>query len=154
MGYASYKRTQLFEKLKLSLCIIINKSTGIAANLSKRSLDKMTSAKAIEKSKSNGFTLDEHFELAERIVELYRDAVLAVSHPNLKNPDDPNVISIKRFICQTELCSGKAADTLITIKESIANGHRIYSIELYEINKASDRFRGLCDAADNSGQGN
>lgn len=40
------------------------------------------------------------------------------------------------------------ADVLITVKESISNGHRIYSIELDEINKASERFEGLSDAAE------
>lgn len=34
------------------------------------------------------------------------------------------------------------------MKESIANGHKIYSIELDEINKASERFQGLSDAAE------
>ncbi len=42
-----------------------------------------------------------------------------------------------------------------TVKESQVNGHRIYSIELDEINKASERFEGLSDAAEkDSGQGN
>jgi hypothetical protein len=53
------------------------------------------------------------------------------------------------------LQSGKKADVLITVKESLTNGHRIYSIELDEINKASERFEGLSDAAEtNSEQGN
>ena len=55
---------------------------------------------------------------------------------------------------EIRLGSWKKADVLITVKESIANGHKIYSIELDEINKASERFRGLSDAAENSGQGN
>ena len=46
--------------------------------------------------------------------------------------------------------SGKKADVLITVKESQVNGHRIYSIELDEINKASERFEGLSDAAEKS----
>jgi hypothetical protein len=51
--------------------------------------------------------------------------------------------------------TGKKADVLITVKESLTNGHRIYSIELDEINKASERFEGLSDAAEtNSEQGN
>ena len=74
--------------------------------------------------------------------------VLVASHGNLKNPEDPNVVSIKRFISAAILQSGKKADVLITVKESIANGHRIYSIELDEINKASERFQGLSDAAE------
>ena len=70
--------------LKPFLGKLKNISTGIEANLSKKSLEKMTSAKS---------------------------------------------------------------DVLITVKESLANGHRIYSIELDEINKASERFEGLSDAA-------
>ena len=153
-GYASRKRSELFEKLKTVLGKITNISTGIEANLSKKSVDKMTSAKALEKSKSNGFTLDEHFEIAAKIKPLYESAVLVTSHGNLKNPNDPNVVSIKRFVSAAILKSGKKADVLITVKESVANGHKIYSIELDEINKASERFRGLSDAAENSGQGN
>lgn len=66
----------------------------------------------------------------------------------MKNPDDPKVVSIKRFVSAAILQSGKKDDVLITVKESIANGHRIYSIELDEINKASERFQGLSDAAE------
>lgn len=98
--------------------------------------------------------MDEHFELAAKIKPLYEIAILVTAHGNLKNPNDPNVVSIKRFVSAAILKSGKKADVLITVKESIANGHRIYSIELDEINKASERFRGLSDAAENSGQGN
>lgn len=78
------------------------------------------------------------------------DYVLWYNNGNLKNPDDPNVVSIKRFVSAAILQSGRKADVLITVKESIANGHRIYSIELDEINKASERFEGLSDAAEKS----
>ena len=43
-----------------------------------------------------------------------------------------------------------AGKTAKEYKESLANGHRIYSIELDEINKASERFEGLSDAAANA----
>lgn len=153
-GYANKKRAELFDKLKSVLGKITNRSTGIVANLSKKSLDKMTSEKSIEKSKKNGFSLDEHFEVAALIKTLYEDAHLVAEHGNLKNPSDPNVISIKRFVSSAILADGKKADVLITVKESIANGHKIYSIELDEINEASERFRGLGDAAASSEQGN
>ena len=149
-GYANFKRAELFEKLKSTLGKLVNISTGIEATLSKKSLDKMTSAKALEKSKANGFSLDEHFELAAKIKPLFESAILVSSHGNLKNPGDPNVVSMKRFVAAAILQSGKKADVLITVKESIANGHRIYSIELDEINKASERFQGLSDAAANA----
>ena len=96
-GCANYKRALLFEKLKTSLGLIKNISTGISAVLSKKSLEKMTSAKAIEKSKANGFSLDEHFEIAEDIIALFKKARLIMSHADLKNPNDPNIISIKAF---------------------------------------------------------
>ena len=96
-GYANYKRAELLKILKPFLGKLKNISTGIEANLSKKSLEKMTSAKSLEKSKNNGFTLDEHFELAAKIKPLYESA-----------------------------------------------------IELDEINKASERFEGLSDAAANA----
>lgn len=153
-GYVHKKRIELLKKLKPKLGKIKNIKTGIVANLSKKSVDKMTSAKAIEKSKNNGFTVNEHFEVAAQIKTLYENASLAYEHGNLKNPNDPNVISIKRFVTGIALKSGTKADVLITVKESLANGNKIYSIELDEINKASERFRGLSDAAVNSEQGN
>lgn len=153
-GYANFKRTQLFERLKTSLGKIKNKNTGIEAVLSKKSLEKMTSAKAIEKSKQNGYSLNQHFEMAEKIIGLFENAELVASHPDLKNPDDPNIISIKRFAVTAELSDSQKTEVLITVKESIANGHHIYSIELFKINKASERFRGLGDATKNGEQGN
>ena len=72
----------------------------------------------------------------------------------MKHPDDPNIISIKRFASDAKLKNGKMSEVLITVKESISNGHHIYSIELFKINKASEKFRGLGDAAENSEQGN
>ena len=84
----------------------------------------------------------------------FERAELIASHPDLKNPDDQNIISIKRFASATELSNRSKSEVLITVKESIANGHHIYSIELFKINKASEKFRGLSDAAKNGEQGN
>lgn len=95
-GYANYKRQELLHKLKPVLGKLVNISTGIEANLSKKSLDKMSSAKTLEKSKANGFTLDEHFELAAKIKPLYETAILVAEHGNLRNPNDPNVVSMKQ----------------------------------------------------------
>ena len=49
-GYANYKRAELLKILKPFLGKLKNISTGIEANLSKKSLEKMTSAKSLEKS--------------------------------------------------------------------------------------------------------
>ncbi len=79
-GYASYKRSELFRILKPVLGKIVNIQTGIEANLSKHSISKMTSAKALEKSKTNGFSLAEHFELAAKIKPLYETAIFVAAH--------------------------------------------------------------------------
>lgn len=50
-GYAHYKRQELLNKLKPVFGKLINISTGIEANLSKKSLDKMTSAKPSKNQK-------------------------------------------------------------------------------------------------------
>lgn len=109
-GYANFKREELLSLLKPVFGKIKNISTGIEAKLSKKSLDKITSAKALAKSKANGFSLDEHFELSAKIKPLFESAILATSHGNLKNPDDPNVVSIKKYISAAILNSGKKAD--------------------------------------------
>lgn len=160
IGYVSQKRKKLINDLKSTLGKIENEKTGIKANLSINSLNKMTSEKAIEKSKNNGFTVDEHFEVAYQIKQLFKNADLIVTHGNLKNPNDINVVSIKRFVCQATLSNGTNADVLITVKETLEQGHRIYSIELDEIKKASQRWQidnktnttkgSLSDATDNT----
>ena len=110
----------------------------------------MTSDKAIAKSKKNGFSVDEHFEVTAKIKMLYEKANLVISHGNLKNPNDPNVVSIKRFVAQDTLTTGIEIDALITVKESMEQGHKIYSVEVDAKNKALERFKGLSDATANA----
>lgn len=114
-----------------------NKSTGIKARLSSEGINKITSAAAIGKSIENGFTSEQHFETVKRISELFQNAKLIKTHSDRKG--SPNV-QIKRFVAQDKMNSGKDFDALITVKESIEHGHRIYSLELDEINRASRRW--------------
>ena len=118
---------------------IPNDATGITASISSAGLNKMVSGEAIKKSIDNGFSAQEHFESVGRIVELFKKASLIVSYSDKKH-GDPNV-NIKRFVAQDKLDSGKPIDALITVKESYEHGHRIYSLELDEINKASLRWQ-------------
>ena len=137
-------RKEIKEKLKSSMGKDLpNDATGITASISSEGLNKMMSGKAIQKSFDNGFSSAEHFEAVGRIVELYKKARLVVAHPDEKH-GDPNV-NIKRFISQDKLKSDKPIDALITVKESYENGHRIYSLELDEINKASKRWQPTTD---------
>ena len=120
---------------------IENNATKIIARISTEGTNKMGSGKAIQKSEKNGFTVDEHFEVAKKIIELYKQAQLVHTGKDEKIKDNPNIISIKRFVAETQLKSGKEADALITVKESKEAGHRIYSIELDEIKTASTRWQ-------------
>ena len=132
-GYVSKLRKKLKEKLYPLFGLHKNKNTGIEASLSGRSVDKMTSEKAIEKSKNNGFTVDEHFEVASQITELFKNADLVETAPDKKG--SPDIKSIKRFDCNVNLKSNKKAKAHITVKESIENGHKIYSVEVMELQK-------------------
>ena len=133
-------RKEIKEKLKDVLKKDLpNDATGISATISSAGLNKMISGKAIGKSIDNGFTVQEHFEAVGNIVELFKKSKLIVVHADEKH-NDPK-LKIKRFVAQDNLKSGKKIDALITVKESYQNGHRIYSLELNEINKASQRWQ-------------
>lgn len=116
---------------------LVNKATGIKAILSSEGIGKMTSGPAIKKSVDNGFTGDQHFEAVKRIKELFNEAKLVKTHPD-KNGDKN--VTMKRFVAQDEMKDGTKFDALITLKETVEHGHRIYSLELDEINKAALRW--------------
>lgn len=114
-----------------------NDSTGINAKLSSEGINKMTSGVAIKKSIDNGFTDSQHFEAVKNIVDLYKKAKLIKTHAD-KNGDKN--VTMKRFVAQDKMKDGTKFDALITLKESVEHGHRIYSLELDEINKAALRW--------------
>ena len=137
-------RKEIKEKLKSSMGKdLLNDATGITASISSAGLNKMLSGEAIKKSIDNGFSAQEHFEAVGRIVELFKKARLVASYPDKKHGDP--AVNIKRFVSQDKLKSDKPIDALITVKESYERGHRIYSLELDEINKASLRWQPTTD---------
>ena len=136
-SYINTLRNKLFKDLEEHLGIIKNKETNIEARLSNSSIDKMASGKAINKSKNNGFTVEEHFEVASQITELFKNADLVETTPDKKGSE--NLISIKRFDCDTDLLSGKKVTAHITVKESLQHGHKIYSIEVMSLKEKSDQ---------------
>lgn len=127
-SHSKYLREELSKTLKPQFGVYTNKETGINAHLNGRSLKKLASDKAINKSKENGFTITEHFEGASKITELYQKAKLIESAQDKKGSN--NIISIKRFIAPFKTSMGKNAKAYITVKESKQNGHTIYSVEL------------------------
>lgn len=108
----------------------INNKFNIEAHINSRSIKKLTSEKALNKSLENGFTENQHFEAAANVNNLYKNAQ-KMSVGKDKN-GSPDIISVKRFYNDFKLKSGKKATAKITVKESKQNGHTIYSVELYK----------------------
>ncbi len=115
-----------------------NKASGTTARLSIKGLNKMTSGVAIKKSIDNGFTPQEHFEAVKNIIKLFENAELIKSHKDLKHGVEG--LKINRYVAQDKFKDGTKYDALITAKETIKNGQRLYSLELDKINHASKRF--------------
>ena len=128
---------ELFKEkmLKLKDIPIVNKATGIVAQVGKPGRNKPLSDKAINKSLENGYTLQQHIEAAMDIKRLFEDAQLAETRDDKNNEE--NVLSIKYFHCETNV-GGEKAIARIMAKEILEFGHRIYTIELQELNKPAE----------------
>ena len=134
-GYVSKKRAELKECLQEYIGKDIrNEKSNIAAYLSNSSINKMSSEKAIEKTKANGFSIDDHFYAARNIVSLFQKADTPLIHADKNN--SPDIVAIKRFNSHLVLENGKQAAAYITVKESKIGRHKIYSIEVMELKKA------------------
>ena len=113
-----------------------NRATGIVAQLSSSAKGKLVSNKATGKSKTNGFTREQHNVLAANVGALFETARLVESRPD--RAGDANVLSIKRFAQEVFLGTRKAV-AWMTIKESRQHGHHIYSVEAIKV-EALDRI--------------
>jgi len=123
-------RAKLFNLLGPNNDVILpNDNDGEAARLSKRSIDKIMSNSASNKSMHNGFTRKQHYAVASDIDKLFEESVRVWSHPDKSGA--VNVI-IHRYATSIHFRRGVA---YITVKESTQHGKRVYSAELMEIEK-------------------
>lgn len=108
-----------------------NEELGIIAKVSSSGRDKIISNVAVQKSISNGFTKEQHNEIASKIGKLFKYGILISIHKDKNNSAD--VIAVKRFappiVLKENICVA-----YITVKETkeqkhIPQGHSIYSIE-------------------------
>lgn len=67
---------------------IINKATGITAQISTTGLNKIASKKAVDKSVANGFSRDEHFKVAGDLKNLFENATKKESYADKKQSKD------------------------------------------------------------------
>ena len=110
---------------------LTNLATGIVAQINSKQRSKIISNAALAKSLRNGFSAEAHNAASAKIDTLWKHAELL----NEKNDrsGDLNVLTIKRFVSPIIL-NGDIAVGYLTAKQS-AQGHRLYSIELTEIQK-------------------
>lgn len=122
------QREKAVAKLRKKVGDYKNSSSGINAHLNSRSIKKMTSDKALRKSLENGFTEEQHFETVRRSPVLFKKAKLVSVQKD--RDDKQNILSIKRFNTEFKLKSGRKANAYFTVKETLQNGHTLYSVEL------------------------
>ena len=127
------QRIELRKQLQIKLRPLVNtkltnKNTLIDANFTSRSIGKLGSDKAINKSVLNGFSTQEHFEAAFKIKQLYEMSDFIGRF--LDDRNDPNVIAMYRFQIPIILSSGRKAFAYISTKEVKIHGNRTYTIEL------------------------
>ena len=117
----------------------VNKKTGIQAEFSTTSQKELRSR--LENSKRNGFTIQEHFELANKIKELFENASLEKKHKDNKNNDEN--VNIERFLSEpVVLSTGKKVQACITVKHILnKDGHYVYSLETMDIKNALEKTR-------------
>lgn len=111
--------------------IITNKETGIQATIARKGTKEMISN--VKKSVANGFSFREHFAVANHLKEVFENATFAKKLSDTKH-NDPRV-SIYRFNSLV-LLNEKEANALITLKEYLENGKRLYALEIEELSKA------------------
>lgn len=113
---------------------ITNKNDGRVAMISAQGRDKILSSEACKKSVNNGFSKEEHFSASEHIKELYENSAYIRSEPPQNNSAD--IKNYHRYVADLEV-NQKPAQALLTLKELIKDGNRIYSLELQEIRPLS-----------------
>lgn len=97
------------------------------ARISTTGLHKISSQKAFNKSLNNGFSQEEHYKAGELIKDLYENSNYLKSEKAKNNSDD--IKAIYRYVSPLQI-NGKNALALITLKENLQSGNRIYSLEL------------------------
>ncbi|HEO8743278.1 TPA: hypothetical protein R1X36_000666 [Campylobacter upsaliensis] len=137
---------KMLERLKPLFKQEIYTKDGFKGVFNLKSLSKMTSDKAIQKSINNGFSKEEHLRAVLDIERLFKNANLAKTYNDEKG--GKNVL-IHRFNSEFE-----NANALITTKESLDKDlNKIYSLELELTPRFSDEVRPT-DTKSNTGDFN
>ena len=119
--------------------VFTNKHNDFKARFSKNTANKISSDKAITKSVVNGFTVENHFEVAKNIKAVFEQSEYIGMFDDKKH--DPNVLAVHRFQKKIELSDGKGCFVFLMLKEVKKDGMRLYTFELMA-NKYPLRMQG------------
>ena len=111
---------------------LTNAATGMTATVSRNSLDKMLSTKAVGKSESPAT----HALAVANADALFERAILGWSKPDDKG--DPNIVAVHRFFAAMDTDAGPRAVKL-TVKETAQadRANPLYTVEAVELNEKS-----------------
>ncbi len=109
---------------------LTNAATGMKARVSRNSLDKMLSGKAVGKSES----ASTHSMAVANADRLFVNATYGWSKPD--RSDDPNIRGVHRFFAPMEI-GGRAKLVKLTVKESAREDRSspLYTVEAVELNE-------------------
>ncbi|MDR0215905.1 MAG: hypothetical protein LBJ15_18180 [Comamonas sp.] len=108
---------------------LTNAATGMTAVVSRNTLDKMLSGKAVGKSE----TPATHSMAVANADSLFKRAILGWSKPD--RADDLNIRAIHRFFAPLEI-DGRAKLVKLTVKETtLERANSIYTLEAVELNE-------------------
>jgi len=111
---------------------LTNEETGIEATVSRNTLDKMLSAKAVSKSES----ASAHSRAVANADRLFQAATFGWSKPD--RAANTNVVAIHRFFAPM-VVGDKALLVKLTVKETVDPNHSnpLYTVEAVELNEES-----------------
>jgi len=126
LGYA---KNRVYSQIENSGCgrLIIKSKDGEEGYINKDSVNKMLSSYV--DSVNNGFNEVQHFAAVADIVNLYENSIKVLSHPDKKG--SLNVKAINRFVAPLY----ENSFALITGKEIVDNGRKIYNLELIKLGR-------------------
>ena len=111
---------------------------NIIASFSHKGLGKVASDAAINKSKRNGFSMQEHLKAVLNIEKLFSNSIKT----NEREDHNDSIKGIEHFSSLFMAENNEPALVTFTVKVTENAGRKIYSIELMELKKVEGKVQG------------
>lgn len=118
--------------------ILKSKEENVEASFSHKGLGKIASDAAINKSKRNGFSVQDHFTAVANIEKLFSNSIKA----NERKDHNNSIKGIEHFSSLFMDKNNEPALVTFTVKVTDNAGRKIYSIELMELKKVEGTVQG------------